>query len=919
MSKKTQTLQRAPVVITAHTNADFDSFAAIIAASKLYPEAALVFPGSQEATLKNFFIQSAIYLFNFVDAKIIDPASVETLVVVDTRALSRLKHVRPVLERWRRGDGVALHVWDHHPPPQDPEDDLVPDGDPEKLDGGLILPWGAAASILVTQIQERGLELSAEEATMIGLGLYEDTGSLSFSSTTTHDFLAGAFLRSQGMDLNVITDLLQRDLTAEQISILNDLLESAQTHEINGVPVVIAEVTMDEYMGDFALLAHKLLDMENIRVLFALGLMRDRIHMVARSRTPDVDVGVICASLGGGGHSYAASATVKNRTLAQVKEELFALLYSHINPHKLVRDLMTTPVICVQADDPIDDAVEVMTRYGLKAVPVLWPEESGGGCAGVLDHHIADKAKAHGLGYVSVETYMQRDCAIVHPTSDLFPVMEIIVGQGQRLAPVVEDGKVTGVITRTDLINTLIDEPARIPESLIPEKNRERNIRSQLAERLPKDRLELLERAGRLAQEMGMEAYSVGGFVRDIMLRRKNLDIDIVVEGDGMAFGKRFAEVLDGRVRTHKKFRTAVIIYQPGPDPRGEPQKPQKVDVATARLEYYEYPAALPTVQLSSIKMDLSRRDFTINALAVQLNPGSFGRLVDFFGSQRDIKDRVVRVLHSLSFVEDPTRILRAIRFEQRYHFRIGKQTERLIKNAVSLNMMDRLSGRRVFNELRIMLKEKEFVNDIKRMDDFDLLGAIYPPLKLTDKCEALLKELEKVINWHALLYEDREPRQWMLALLGLAAYMKQEDAMGFTHRLGMSPKEEREFHQMRESRQPLLDALARWTREQGKPSALYEILEPVPLEGLLFAMAAAAEAYGPMGEALRKHVSLYLTKLRHIKPQITGNHLKTMGLPPGPRYSEILREIQRAKLDGDAPSLFTELGLAEKLVRESL
>ncbi|MFW5721912.1 MAG: CBS domain-containing protein, partial [Desulfohalobiaceae bacterium] len=627
MSKQKKSKIKAATVITGHSNADFDALGAMVAAGKLYQDVALIFPGSQEKNLKDFFIQSATYLFNFHSFKDIDPEAVETLVAVDTRQRSRLKHVEPLLDR----DSVQVHTYDHHP---DTDDDIP-------AAHSVVKPWGSTTAILMQEIMKQQLEVTLDEATIMGLGLYEDTGSFTFSSTTSHDLTAAAWLLDRGMDLNIIADLVKQDLSAEQVALLNTLLDSASTHDINGVEVVISEISTDRYVGDFAVLVHKMVDMENLRVIFALGRMQDRIHVVARSRTPEVDVGQICSSLGGGGHPYAASATVKEKTLAQVKDELFGLLYSHINPQILVTSLMSRPAVTVQEDTTIAKASEIMTRYGLKAVPVV--DSASGGCTGILEHQLADKAVSHGLGDVQVGEYMMRDITSVPPETDLYPVMEIILGQRQRLVPVISDEKIVGVITRTDLINSLVKEPARIPDSLLPERKRERQITALMRERLPKEIFALLQEAGHLAEKRGITVYAVGGFVRDILLYRPNLDLDLVVEDDGIEFARELSRKLGGRVRAHKKFRTAVVILPDG----------QRIDVATARLEYYEHPAALPTVELSSIKMDLFRRDFTINALALELNPDSFGRLVDFFGGQRDIKDRNIRVLHSLSFVED--------------------------------------------------------------------------------------------------------------------------------------------------------------------------------------------------------------------------------------------------------------------------
>ncbi len=885
---------RVDTVITAHTNADFDALAAIIAASKLYPGAALVFPGSQEKTLRNFFMESATYFFNFQNVKDIDLDSVTTLVVVDTRQRSRLPHVKALLER----DDVAIHAYDHHP---DSDDDLP-------YSTGIVKPWGATTSILSLEMRDKGMDIIADEATMLGCGIYEDTGSFTFSSTTEHDFQAAAWLRSQGMDLNVIADVLHRDLSAEQISILNELLESAATHEINGVTITMAEVSLEHYVGDFALLVHKMLDIQNIRTLFAMGRMQDRIVLVARSRTPDVNVGHICSSFGGGGHQYAASATIKDRTLSQIKDELFALLYTHINPQLLVKDIMSTPAVTVEASASIAQAVELMNRFALKAVPVV--ETGTQRCAGVLDNIIATRALAHELGDIAVEEYMLRECSVVTPHSDLYPVIETIIGQRQRLAPVVEDGNVTGVITRTDLINTLIEEPARIPESLQPEKSRERSVRSLMRERLPDHIMELLQQAGEMGQVMDVPVYVVGGFVRDLLLRRVNQDLDLVVEGDGIAFARALAKRLDGRVRSHKKFKTAVLIYTPEHGSNGSGGE-KHIDVATARLEYYEYPAALPTVELSSIKMDLYRRDFTINALAIQLNPGSFGKLVDFFKAQRDIKERNLRVLHSLSFVEDPTRILRAIRFEQRYDFQIGKQTLRLIKNAVQLKLLQKLSGSRLFHEFKLILEEEHPLACLRSMAKLELLAAIHPKLKLVPRREKLLEEVDRVLTWYRLLYVEPQPEAWQVYLLGLCSGWEQDEVAQLVKRFALSPRLEKEFLSLRVLVYEANEKVLYWNSNSGPMSQLFHILENMPPEGVLFLMARCQR------DAIKRSISHYLTALRGASADIGGKELIAMGLEPGPAIGEILNEVLAAKIDGQAPAVLDQMALAERRIRE--
>ncbi len=875
---------KAHTIITAHSNADFDCLSAMVAASKLYPGAVLVFPGSQEKNLRNFYIQSTTYLFNFKPFKDIDPDSVKLLVVVDTRQKSRLVHVKPLLDN----PDVEIHAYDHHP-------DTDEDVDAVK---NVVMPWGSTTAILVKMIKERGLEIGPEEATMLGLGIYEDTGSFSFSSTTTYDFDAASWLCARGMDLTVIAELLNRDLSAEQVAILGDLVDSATTHDINGVQVVITEVTTSHFISDFALLAHKLIDLENIRILFAIGRMGDRIHLVARSKTPDVDVGRICSSFGGGGHSYAASATIKDKTLSEVRDELFTLLYSSINPQIVVETLMSRPAVAIKENKTMKDAAELMTRYGLKGIPVVAKDKMV--CVGILEHKIADKALSHGLDDLPVSEYMLRGFSTITPDTDIYNVMEIILGKRQRLVPVVENGLVSGVITRTDLINRLVEEPARIPESLLPERKRESNILTLMKARLSDETMTLLSLAGQLAQDMGQEVYAVGGFVRDIILDRPNNDIDLVVEGDGIAFARKLASELGGRVKPHHKFRTAVVIL---PDDK-------RIDVATARLEYYEYPAALPTVELSSIKMDLYRRDFTINAIAALLNPGSFGQVVDFFGAQEDIKRRKVRVLHSLSFVEDPTRILRAVRFEQRFGFEVGEQTLRLVKNAIQLNMFNMLSGSRIFHELRLIMEEDEPLASLVRMQELNILPAIHPLLKLTPERLNMLTELEKVHNWYRLLYNDEQPVPWRLYFLGLGVRVSREKMFSVMSRLNLTKREEREFAAMRDLIGAAFGKLMHWKEGESTLSQLCRILDPLPVEGVLFLMAKSKK------ENMRRKLSQYLARFRYESVDVTGEDLKGMNVPEGPIYSTILAKIRDAKIDGQADTREKQLELAQSFFK---
>ncbi|MCF8030567.1 MAG: CBS domain-containing protein, partial [Desulfohalobiaceae bacterium] len=487
------------------------------------------------------------------------------------------------------------------------------------------------------------------------------------------------------------------------------------------------------------------------------------------------------------------------------------------------------------------------------------------------------------------------------PEDSLYRVIEIVIEQGQRLVPILEEGRLTGVVTRTDLINWLVEEPARIPESLSQHRLRERRVGSLMRNRLPQEVYSLLQQMGRLARDMGYTAYAVGGFVRDILLQHPNYDLDLVLEGDGIEFAAQLVRLLGGRYRSHKKFRTAVVILPDG----------HRIDVATARLEYYEHPAALPTVELSSIKMDLVRRDFTINALAIQLNPESFGELVDFFGGQKDIKERVIRVLHSLSFVEDPTRILRAVRFEQRFSFRIGSQTERLIRNALRLNMFHKLSGSRILQELKLLLEEDDPLSCLWRLEHLGVPENIHPLLQITQNKQEILEEVGRVLDWYALLYESPLPERWKVFLLGFCEGHDIKECRSLLQRLQFSPKQEQSFLRMVENVHQARRDLSTWRKGKQRLSDLYFILSGLSIEAELYLMATGRT------ELIRKQLSHYLSLLKNTRIDISGEDLKAMGLTPGPAYSRIFQEVLRAKLDGEVRDREAQLNLARELIRE--
>ena len=877
-------------VITTHINADFDCLGAMIAARRLYPDAVLVFPGGQERGLRNFLLQSTLYAYDFKRAKDIDLQAVRRLILVDVRHARRIGPFAELINK----KGVELHIYDHHPL----------DKDSLRGDVEHVREVGAATTVMTQLFIERGIEPTADEATMMMLGLYEDTGNLLFNSTTPSDYQAAAFLLQYGANLHTVSDFLIREMTPEQVALLSELLKTCRRLTVNGVEVAIAHASVELYVVEIASLAHKLKDIENLDALVIVVRMADRVFMVARSRLAEVNVGDLLQEFGGGGHAFAASATVRDLTLVQVLDQLELKIPQYVRSRCEARHLMSTPVKTLPQEATVKEARELLTRYNFNAAPVLSDRQ----VSGIVTRQTVERAAHHRLLHLPLTDVMYSDFSIAAPDTPLEVLQEAMVSNSQRIVPVLLNDELVGVVTRTDLLRHMIGASyvanGRSPsaESSPGVTRLKRKSLNRLIEaRLPRNIRKLLHRLGETGDELGLRVYLVGGFVRDLLLRQENLDIDLVVEGDGIVFAEAFASSNDCRVRSHHKFRTAVLIFPDG----------FKVDVASARIEFYDKPAALPKVEYASLRHDLYRRDFSINTLTVALNHTEFGQLLDFFNGQRDIKEKSIRVLHNLSFIEDPTRVFRAIRFEQRIDFKIGRQTERLMRSAVRMGLVEKVGGVRICNELVQILSENQVISALQRMQQFELLRFIHPDLEFDDKMAELFKAAGRSCNWFDLLYTGEHYKRWLVNLLCLLDQLNKKGLGRVSRLLALKPEYRLLLHEELSAGRKSLAVAERSLLRHSEPAAsqIYHCFSGLSLEVLLYLVAKAKN------EATRKCLSHFVTHLRQVAVEIDGNDLIKIGLPPGPEYQEIFAQVLDAKLDGLVQTRGEELVFAQKIV----
>lgn len=416
--------------------------------------------------------------------------------------------------------------------------------------------------------------------------------------------------------------------------------------------------------------------------------------------------------------------------------------------------------------------------------------------------------------------------------------------------------------------------------------------------KLPKEIQGLIGLVSQLAVHKGMPVYLVGGFVRDLILGVKNLDLDIVVEGDGISFAEDLAVILKAKLLRHKRFKTATVI----------PGAQLKIDIASARKEFYPEPAHLPVVENSTLKDDHFRRDFTINAMAISIAAENFGRLIDFFGGEEDLRRKKIRILHDLSFIDDPTRILRAVRFEKRYDFRIEPKTLGLIKRAVRLKMLDKVQPQRIRDELMLMLEEERPVKQIRRLQGLAGLGFIYPRLRVSEKVCGLLRSIEEEINWFKKIHHYRRPIDvWLIYFMGIIDHLTLSEKRQVCRKFVLHSGEEKRIFEFDRNEDRVISKLSLL---RIRPSEIFAVLSPLSYETILLLKAKHKNP------RLDRHIKDFLAIYNDLRISVTGHDLKRMGIPPGPDYQKIFENVHSAKLDGLVKAKEEELDLVRRITR---
>jgi len=925
-------------LILCHTTADFDALGAAVGLTRLLPGAKIVLTGGCHPSVRDFL---ALHRdeYALIERRSVNPEQIRSLTVVDTQRRDRLG----VASEWLDLPHLEqIIVYDHH---LDIETD-IPAAQTH------VANVGATTTLIVEEMQRSQIKLSPAEATVMALGIHVDTGSLTFDQATARDAIALAWLMQQGTSLRVIADYIDPGLSPQLQELLTEALDRLQSETVGGYTISWVVLKTKGYVAGLSGLASRLIELtESDAFLLAArypvgGETGDeRLTIIGRSQIPGTNLNELFQPLGGGGHSQAASLSLRGVDVEATLQRLVDQLKHQIPQPPTAKELMSSPVRTIRPETTIGEAQRILLRYRHSGLSVV---DAEGQLVGIISRRDIDIALHHGFSHAPVKGYMTTNLRTITPDTTLPEIEVLMVTYDIGRLPVLENGRLVGIVTRTDVLRELHQKTGvrglGVPFgdggaegrgarkfSLLPTPY---SLLPLLRDRLAAPFWELLTRASKQAEQRGWHIYLVGGAVRDLLLAKDNYsekliiqDIDLVVDGfhrsADVGAGVELARALqqlypDARLEVHGAFQTAALLWHKDPALGS-----LWVDIATARTEFYPYPAANPEVEASSIRQDLYRRDFTINALALRLTPPRAGELLDFFGGLLDLQAKQIRVLHANSFIEDPTRIYRAVRFAVRLGFTIEPQTEEYIRYCVASGICDRPDGEnskiqpalqtRLKSELKYILQAPYWQAALRLLADLGALQCIHPTLELDRdlwrQMRLLERCLQRLTERQGTGIGNREsgtplaPRPtlreaacastplvppWLLRLEAIIAHLSPEYRGKVAQNLQLPDESIKRLLSLAQSQARIMTCLPLCQL----PSQVVHLLRQYDLPTLILIAL-------PSPRSIRRQIWRYLSDWENVQPPLNGNDLKALGYKPGPQYREILDHLLAAKLDG--------------------
>lgn len=895
-------------LVLCHRTADFDALGAAVGVARLNPGTRIVLCGGSHPTVANFL---ALYRdeFPFIERRSVNPNAIRRITVVDAQKKSQLG----LAADWLEQPQVEIEIWDHH---LSQETDI-------KATRRHVEAVGATTTLMVEQCQQEQPRLSIADLTVMALGIHVDTGSLTYEGATHRDALALAWLMANGANQRAIADYIEPGFSPELQDILKDVLDQLETTTIQGSRLAWVLIQTPEYVPGLSSLASQLLTLSESDVCLLGHIYHSnpgspqRLSVIARSRVEGLDLSLLLGEWGGGGHGAAAALTVKTEAPEALMNTIVAKLKDSLPTPPSARDVMSSPVRTIRPDSTINQARRILLRYGHSGLSVVDERDR---LVGVISRRDLDIALHHGFGHAPVKGYMTSPVQTITPETLLPDIESLMVRYDIGRLPVIQDGMLLGMVTRTDILRQL--HQLKQPQGDRPQDAISTSIQTRLEKAVPPHLSQLLTAAAQEAEKNQWQLYLVGGAVRDLLMTPVGESVsfkefDLVVDGvlntkiasvgGALATGlqRRYPEA---QLQVYGQFQTATLIWHSETD-----LGPFSMDIATARSEFYPYPAANPEVSISSVRQDLYRRDFTINALAIRLTSRpqmihTGGELLDFFGGIDDLKNKQIRVLHPNSFIEDPTRIFRAIRFASRLGFELGEQTLFYLQNAIASgiyhpnhehNNRPALQSR-LRNELKYIFQESHWHSALSLIQQTDALVCLHPDLHLTAKIK---RQIAIAIAWQVSVHAHAEeiPPRWLMVLQVLLTQLGAEARSQIAEQLNLPEKVQdrlKDFDAASQRCQSLSESI--------QPSQVVQTLKGMD-DDLIMLCAAQSKILS------RRYLWHYLNTWKAIAPVLNGNDLIQLGYRPGKDFRAILDFLQAATLDGQCPNRETAIALVQK------
>uniref|UniRef100_UPI00286AD771 CBS domain-containing protein n=1 Tax=Chamaesiphon sp. OTE_75_metabat_556 TaxID=2964692 RepID=UPI00286AD771 len=903
-------------LILCHTTADFDTLGAAVGLARLLPGSKIVLAGGAHPTVQDFL---ALYRdeYPLIERRAVVPAAIRSISIVDAQQRDRLGKAAEWLDLPNLREIV---VYDHHL-------GQVADIPATQVE---IEPVGATTTLIVERLQRSNIALTIAEATVMALGIHVDTGSLTFEMSTPRDALALGWLMQQGANLAVVNGYVEPGLSPQLQALLPVALKEMQYLSAGGNTIGWVQLITAKFVPGLSSLASQIQAIDSTLDVLLLvhevvtGTSDPRVTIIGRSQLPEVDLGRLLRSIGGGGHAGAASASLRGVDVKMTIDRLLAAIKAAIPQPLTARALMSIPIRTIRPETTIAEAQRILLRYGHSGLPIVAALGDDGidRLVGIISRRDLDLALHHGFSHAPVKGYMTNQVRTIDPDMILPEIEALMVTYDLGRLPVVDDGNLVGIVTRTDVLRW------RSLSSGESHQHHQRNSSKetkpaltpllggagggirisppldlhQIQTQLAPQQWDLLMKAAQFAEQWGWQLYLVGGAVRDLLLADTagNLlikDIDLVVDGfdrsADVGAGVKLATALQeiypaARLDIHGAFQTAALLWHDDRefDSLG-------IDIATARTEFYPYPAANPEVEASSIRQDLYRRDFTINAMALRLTTATTPPLLDFFGGVSDLQTQQIRVLHPNSFIEDPTRIFRGVRFAIRLGFQLETQTVDYIRYAINSGVYDRTAQAnpktpalqtRLKTELKYLLQAPYWRSALELLADLGALQCIHPTLKLEPELFYQLRLLARCLRRF-----DRQPQliHWQLRLETILAALTPPFRQSVAKNLQLPEDSIERLANLDRSQSLIIASLPTCDRI----SQVVQLLRQYDLQMLILIIVRC-------DRSIRRQIWKYLTVWEQIQPPLTGNDLRRLGYKPGPQYRQILDSLLAATLD---------------------